>query len=52
MTQAPSEAKGGFFQDQGGFFHAVGWFFPKQRVDCSRAVGGKYQQLVPIELEP
>jgi hypothetical protein len=52
MTQAPSEASGGFFQDQGGFFHVVGWFFPKQRVDFSRAEGGKYQQLVPIVLVP
>jgi hypothetical protein len=52
MTQAPSEASGGFFQDQGGFFHAVGWFFPKQREDLSRAEGGKYLQLAPIELAP
>ena len=52
MTQALSEGKGGFLQDKGGFFHVTGWCFPERREDFSTAEGGKYQQLVPIELEP
>ena len=43
---------GGLFHRQHAFFHEVGCFFRKAASLFSTAEGGKFLQLVPIQLEP